>query len=182
MKVVRAERRLRRHYYGIFYHGVASTHIDALCHTWDDERCGTRAIPRRRFTLDGATSGHRALERGIITRAVMLDVPRHRGVPCVTEDSPVHGWELDDILAKRNLTLAGRSDVWGFGAISGPPSKTASGFAGEPVPPITFKGDDQHELVAPFLHARLGQRLQQRVVEQGAAVGNRQACTAHGLS
>ena len=24
-------------YYGIFYHGVASTHIDALCHTWDDE-------------------------------------------------------------------------------------------------------------------------------------------------
>ena len=25
-------------YYGIFYHGVASTHIDALCHTWDERR------------------------------------------------------------------------------------------------------------------------------------------------
>jgi hypothetical protein len=24
-------------YYGIYYHGVASTHIDALCHTWDEE-------------------------------------------------------------------------------------------------------------------------------------------------
>ncbi len=24
-------------YYGIYYHGIASTHIDALCHTWDDE-------------------------------------------------------------------------------------------------------------------------------------------------
>ena len=24
-------------YFGIYYHGVASTHIDALCHTWDDE-------------------------------------------------------------------------------------------------------------------------------------------------
>jgi hypothetical protein len=35
----------------------------------------------------------------------MLDVPRHRGVPCVTHDAPVHGWELDDILAKRNLKL-----------------------------------------------------------------------------
>ena len=35
----------------------------------------------------------------------MLDVPRHRGVPCVTEDTPVHGWELDDILTKRGITL-----------------------------------------------------------------------------
>ena len=35
----------------------------------------------------------------------MLDVPRHRGVPCVTQDAPVHGWELEDILSKRNLKL-----------------------------------------------------------------------------
>jgi hypothetical protein len=93
-------------YYGIFYHGVASTHIDALCHTWDEQAMWNGRDPKKEITFEGATFG--SIDHwsdGIITRAVMLDVPRHRGVPCVTEDTPVHGWELDDILAKRKLTL-----------------------------------------------------------------------------
>jgi kynurenine formamidase len=94
-------------YYGIFYHGVASTHLDALCHTWDDEQAMWNGRdPKKEITFDGATFGsveHWA--EGIITRGVMLDVPRHRGAPCVTQDQPVHGWELDDILSKRKITL-----------------------------------------------------------------------------
>jgi kynurenine formamidase len=94
-------------YYGIFYHGVASTHLDALCHTWDDEQAMWNGRdPKKEITFDGATFGsveHWA--EGIITRGVMLDVPRHRGTPCVTQDQPVHGWELDDILSKRKITL-----------------------------------------------------------------------------
>ena len=96
----------RADYYGIFYHGVASTHIDALCHTWDDEAMWNGRNPKKEITFEGATFGSiEHWSEGIITRAVMLDVPRHRGVPCVTEDTPVHGWELDDILARRKLTL-----------------------------------------------------------------------------
>src|SRR5690349_10663136 len=82
-------------YYGIFYHGVASTHIDALCHTWDDEAMWNGRDPKKEITFDGATFG--SVEHwadGIITRGVMLDVPRHRGAPCVTQDTPIHGWEL----------------------------------------------------------------------------------------
>src|SRR2546429_2246633 len=93
-------------YYGIFYHGVASTHIDALCHTWDDEAMWNGRDPRKEITFDGATFG--AIEHwadGILTRGVMLDVPRHRGVPCVTQETPVHGWELEDILTRRNIRL-----------------------------------------------------------------------------
>ena len=94
-------------YYGIFYHGVASTHLDALCHTWDDEQVMWNGRdPKKEITFDGATFGsveHWA--EGIITRGVMLDVPRHRGTPCVTQAEPVHGWELDDILSRRNITL-----------------------------------------------------------------------------
>src|SRR5206468_2264073 len=93
-------------YYGIFYHGVASTHIDALCHTWDDEAMWNGRDPRKEITFDGATFG--AIEHwadGILTRGVMLDVPRHRGVPCVTQETPVHGWELEDFLTKRGITL-----------------------------------------------------------------------------
>src|SRR4029453_5833812 len=38
-------------------------------------------------------------------RCVLLDVPRHRGTKFVTEGRPVHGWELDDILTRRKITL-----------------------------------------------------------------------------
>ena len=82
-------------YYGIFYHGIASTHLDALCHTWDEEAMWNGRDPKKEITFDGATFG--AVEHwaeGIITRGVFLDVPRHRGVPSVTHDRPVHGWEL----------------------------------------------------------------------------------------
>ena len=68
-------------YYGIFYHGVASTHIDALCHTWDEDAMWNGRDPKKEITFDGATFGsveHWA--EGIITRGVFLDVPRHRGV------------------------------------------------------------------------------------------------------
>jgi len=93
-------------YYGIFYHGVASTHIDALCHTWDDEAMWNGRDPKKEITFDGATFG--SIEHwsdGIITRGVMLDVPRHRGVPSVTHDAPVHGYELEDILTARGIKL-----------------------------------------------------------------------------
>jgi hypothetical protein len=93
-------------YYGIYYHGVASTHIDALCHTWDDDAMWNGRDPKKEITFDGATWG--SIEHwaeGIITRGVMLDVPRHRGVPAVTQDAPIHGWELEDILAARGITL-----------------------------------------------------------------------------
>jgi kynurenine formamidase len=62
--------------------------------------------PKKEITFEGATFG--SVEHwadGIITRGVMLDVPRHRGQPFVTQDSPVHGWELEDILSKRGLRL-----------------------------------------------------------------------------
>ena len=93
-------------YYGIFYHGVASTHIDALCHTWDDDAMWNGRDPKKEIGFDGARFG--AIEHwqhGIITRCVLLDVPRHRGTKFVTEDRPVHGWELDDILTRRKITL-----------------------------------------------------------------------------
>ena len=46
-------------FYGISYHGQATTHLDALCHVWE----------------------------GIITRSVLLDVPKFRGQPFVTQEN-----------------------------------------------------------------------------------------------
>src|SRR6266545_6436008 len=80
--------------------------IGALCHTWDEDGMWNGRDPRKEVTFDGATFG--GIEHwagGIMTRGVMLDVPRHRGVSCVTHDSPVHGWELEDIVARRGIRL-----------------------------------------------------------------------------
>ena len=42
---------------------------------------------------------------GILTRGVLLDVPRHRGVEHVTMDTPVHGWELQEIAEAQGVKI-----------------------------------------------------------------------------
>ena len=42
---------------------------------------------------------------GILTRGVLLDVPRHRGSAYVTSDEPVHGWELADIAESQGVAI-----------------------------------------------------------------------------
>lgn len=93
-------------FYGIFYHGVASTHLDALCHTWDDKGMWNGREPTKEITFDGATfGGVQHWKEGLITRGVLLDVPKHRGEPYVAMDKPVHGWELEDIAKAEGITL-----------------------------------------------------------------------------
>src|SRR5260370_27763751 len=96
--------------------------------------------PKKEITFDGATWG--SIEHwaeGIITRGVMLDVPRHRGVPAVTQDSPLHGWELEDILVARRITLEPRDAICvhaGRHAWQSPNPATPSGLRlTPPLPP-----------------------------------------------
>src|SRR5512138_1184796 len=43
-------------YYGIYYHGIASTHIDALCHTWDEQAMWNGRDPKKEITFDGGSA------------------------------------------------------------------------------------------------------------------------------
>ena len=53
--------------------------------------------PDVEVTTTGATFGTiDAWSDGIITRGVLIDVPRHRNEPYVTADRPVQGWEIAD--------------------------------------------------------------------------------------
>ena len=94
-------------YYGVSYHGQANTHLDALCHVWDENGMWNGRRPGDVITYDGATWGSiEHWKEGISTRGVLLDVPRHRGEPFVTMDRPIHGWELEDIAQAQGITLA----------------------------------------------------------------------------
>ena len=93
-------------YYGIFYHGHAATHLDALCHVWDENGMWNGRDPGKEITFDGATFG--AVDKwsdGITTRGVLLDIPKHRGEPWVAHDRPVHGWELEEVARSQGVAL-----------------------------------------------------------------------------
>ena len=93
-------------YYGIEYHGLICTHIDALCHTWDADGMWQGWRPDEVITTSGARRG--GIENwstGIITRGVLLDVPAFRGVPYVTADRPVRGDELEAIAKHQGVAL-----------------------------------------------------------------------------
>ena len=93
-------------FYGVSYHGTATTHIDALCHVWDSEGMWDGKKPDETLSFNGANYGTvDAWSDGILTRGVLLDVPRHRGTDYVTLDAPVHGWELDEIAAAQGVEI-----------------------------------------------------------------------------
>ncbi len=79
-------------------HGIFTTHIDALCHVWENDGMWNGRDPDEQIQVGGSQWG--SIDHwgdGIVTRGIMFDVPRHRGVPYVTMDEPVHGWELEEI-------------------------------------------------------------------------------------
>lgn len=93
-------------YLGIFQHGYSVTHIDALCHHWGNDGMWEGLDPAKEITFTGARSGSvDAWSDGIVTRGVLLDVPRYRDKPYVEADDPVHGWELEDIVASQRVSI-----------------------------------------------------------------------------
>ena len=103
-------------YYGFVYHGHTHTHLDALCHVWDEDGAWLGRDPDEFITGEGVTYADvTAWETGIITRGVLLDVPSHRGAPYVTADRPVHGWELEEIAEAQGVSVGSGDAVLVYG-------------------------------------------------------------------
>ena len=93
-------------YLGFIYHGSTVTHIDALCHIWDQDGMWQGRDPAVEITTQGANFGDIThWSDGIITKGVLIDVPRHRGTPHVTSDQPVRGTELEEIANAQGVTV-----------------------------------------------------------------------------
>ena len=93
-------------YLGFIYHGSTITHIDALCHIWDGDGMWQGRDPDAEITTQGAQFGDIThWKEGIITKGVLIDVPRHRGEPHVSIEQPVTGEELDAIARAENVTI-----------------------------------------------------------------------------
>ena len=93
-------------YYGFEYHGVTITHLDALSHMWDRNGMWNGRDPAKEIDTSGVRFGDiTAFGDGLITRGVLLDVPRHRGTSHVVPGEPVTGAELEAIAKARGVTI-----------------------------------------------------------------------------
>lgn len=78
----------------IAYHGEAVTHIDALCHFAHDGLL-YNGVPASASNEQGCALGVDLLKNGIVTRGVLIDIPRLRGVEYLEPPTPVFPEEVE---------------------------------------------------------------------------------------
>ncbi|HEV2652164.1 MAG TPA: cyclase family protein [Rhizomicrobium sp.] len=90
---------------GIAYHGLASSHIDALCHVFVDGKM-YNGFPATDVRSTGARRNSIMSARdGLCGRGVLLDIPRLRGAAYVDPRRPVMPAELDAAAEKQNVRI-----------------------------------------------------------------------------
>lgn len=94
-------------YFSVACHGIANTHIDALCHAWNEQGRFYNGRDVEEVAGLGAPSwgGLDQWRDGIFTRAVFLHVPNFRSVPYVTQGAPVTAEELENVARSQNTDL-----------------------------------------------------------------------------
>jgi kynurenine formamidase len=132
---------------GLESHGHTTTHLDALCHLWDRHGIYNQRDPEEEISFRGARfGGIEAWSGGIFTRAVFLDVPRHRGISYVDHGDPVHGWELDEIASSSTCSIEPGDAVCVY-------SGREAWQRANPDRPYGFWTDSSGKITKPGLHA-----------------------------
>jgi len=95
---------------GVFPHGQAQTHLDAMCHiSHDGMLFGGR--DRSIVTSKGADAlAITAVKNGIIGRGVLLDIAQARGVEWIEPDTPIRPADLDAAEQLAGVTI-GKGDI-----------------------------------------------------------------------
>jgi hypothetical protein len=93
-------------YLGYAPHGYRITHLDGLSHIfWD--RMMYNGLPAERVSAHKGAVAHDigTVRDGIVTRGVLVDAARHRGVPWLMPGDGVTGTELRAILSSAGITV-----------------------------------------------------------------------------
>jgi kynurenine formamidase len=97
-------------YIGIAFHGMASSHIDALCHVFaGGQMYGGR--PGSDVKSTGARANSiMALKDGVVGRGVLLDLPRTQGAPFIEADA-MAGVEALEAAERAAGVTVGKGDI-----------------------------------------------------------------------
>ena len=134
--------------YTFAYHGYAHSHMDSLCHMMHDGRMYNGFVRDEEVTADGcAKLAIVNFKQGIVSRGVLMDIPRLKGVDYLEPGTPVHvedleAWEREaGIRVETGDVLFVRTGRWARRAEHGPweMNRDAAGL---------------HASVAPWLRER----------------------------
>ncbi|MBI3210364.1 MAG: cyclase family protein [Candidatus Solibacter usitatus] len=96
--------------YTVLYHGYAHSHMDSLCHIFYKGQM-YNGFPQTAVTASGAGKlGIQNYKQGIFTRAVLMDIPRLKGVPYLEPGTPVYPEDFDAWEKKTGIRV-GAGDV-----------------------------------------------------------------------
>lgn len=120
----------------ISYHGYAHTHMDTLCHFFYKGKM-YNGYPMEEVTDQGAAKNSILnFKNGIITRGVLMDIARLKGVDYLEPGTAIYPEDLDAWEKKAHLTV-GPGDVvfirtgrWARRDVKGPWSVQEAGLAG----------------------------------------------------
>ena len=81
--------------YNISYHGYSHSHIDSLCHILY-KGLMYNGVSQETITEEGCSTASIAnLQGGIVTRGVLIDIPRLKGVPYLDPGTPIYMEDLE---------------------------------------------------------------------------------------
>lgn len=89
----------------IFYHGLTYAHIDALCHARYKDKAYNGFAASDADESGCTTSGIEHLKDGILSRGILIDMPRLKGVPYLAPGTPVLASDIEAWEQQTGLTI-----------------------------------------------------------------------------
>jgi kynurenine formamidase len=148
--------------YNISYHGYSHSHIDSLCHILYKGQMYNGAS-QATITEEGCSNNSIVnLQGGIVTRGVLMDIPRLKGVPYLEPGTPIYQEDLEAWEAMAGVTVQPgdavfvRTGRWARRADVGPwpVAREAAGLHASTMPwvkarDVSFLGGDAASDVVP---------------------------------
>ncbi len=148
--------------YNISYHGYSHSHIDSLCHILY-KGLMYNGVSQETITEEGCSNASIAsLQAGIVTRGVLIDIPRLKGVPYLEPGTPIYmedleAWEeMAGVTVRPGDALFVRTGRWARRADVGPwaVSEQTAGLHASTMPwikarDVSFLGSDGVSDVIP---------------------------------
>ena len=156
--------------YRVMYHGYAHSHIDALCHILYQKQTYNGYSTADVNTEKGCTKlGIDRLKNGIVTRGILIDIPRLRNVTYLDPGTPVFTEEIEAWEKKSRVKVSPgdaiflRTGRWARRAALGPwaVARNAAGYHASIAPwlkerGVSFLGSDAAQDVVPSLVEGVG--------------------------
>jgi kynurenine formamidase len=169
--------------YKVSYHGYAHSHIDALCHFLYKGQTYNGHPTAEINTEKGCTQlSIDKLKNGIVTRGVLFDIPRLKGLPYLEPSTPVFVEDLEAWEKKAGFRVSSgdaiflRTGRWARRAVRGPinAGQSEPGYHASVGPWLKERG-------VSFLAADVAQDVKPSLVEGIASPVHTLAITALGL-